>query len=1213
MKKSVSGLLIIIMMLSLFTPTVGFASDITANGLNFNNITDVPDSVVSNTADFLSVDSEMFADDMFHKGILKLNGSGSAYSQVQIKFDPIKSEGENKYAEIGFDMYTSNVKKAQSNLTLRFNQKIQTVFFANGGKCYIGEKASSDKLLAKTAAFDTGEWKSYRFVFHLTDGSGAPVNKIVAVYEDGNSIMEDIECKFTDNASALQSISFQLSKKDKDFEWSLGIDNFYAASYTSDDGNSLIADKTYLQSGIQEAVNVLEERKNNLTAEEISNFESRIQELFLIWEDVSVSVNSVAEAEKEVKSLIDEIENADSSKPPVVPEPGEDDFNVHYSENFDDLLSMPSGISGTDGLLTIDNSEFASNVYHSGYLKLSGSDDTYSSLNIKFDSIKPEGANKYAEIAFDMYTSGMKSAGSGITLRLGSKVKTMYMSNAGGLYIGENTNGGMLASAMAMDNGSWNNYRIVMQLTDAEGNKINKITQVFENNTDITQNGECSFDEEWAELSQLSMQLSKKSGVYYIGIDNICVASYTSADGISPMYNRSYLITDGERIIKTLNENLANEELYESLKNTVLETAAVYTDKTVTKSAIEDAKNKLQIIINQVNGIIYLKQNPYEVYIPSSELSVSDIRDIEKAYIKTQAVTYKQSYAGNIIAVLSANSDITQSGRILDIISSPVKLEPNSTCIINTEIDLSKYTSFEKENMSITAFVLNDLKSLAFANDNIYQLYGEMRLCDTGNYSFGSDVNAYLKIIDDNNQKVVITVNGGSSSAGKIVSAAVLKKDKNFDSISGEPDESIEYINRVQADKNGCAVFEFSPEERFGVYNYKITSGAFSKEYSGSIMYANKVMIDNAFEAIYSDSSFDNIKKQAGALSLDTELINKANSIGIKVSEIIYNVLQEKKYDALSVDEFSKKTTDILSLLCGIHNAKTVDIMEDCITLYRSYISKADILLQLKPGAVYSMALNKIYSERKNIYDLSALNQVIESGIEKARKEISDNKGTTGGAASGGGGGGSTGGYPKIAAPEEVKDVETPAEKGYAIFKDLDDVPWAHQAISILAAANWINGKAEGIFAPNDNITREEFVKMVVLTFGYPVNEVDTKFTDVSSDAWYAPYIFSAVNAGIINGKNENLFGTGDSITRQEMAAIIYRVLTLKKQGITEDGVYVEFVDEESFADYARDGIIALAKSGIVNGVGGNEFMPEANSTRAEAAKMLCEAYLRIK
>ena len=69
----------------------------------------------------------------------------------------------------------------------------------------------------------------------------------------------------------------------------------------------------------------------------------------------------------------------------------------------------------------------------------------------------------------------------------------------------------------------------------------------------------------------------------------------------------------------------------------------------------------------------------------------------------------------------------------------------------------------------------------------------------------------------------------------------------------------------------------------------------------------------------------------------------------------------------------------------------------------------------------------------------------------------------------------------------------------------------------------------------------------------------------------------------------------------------------MKKQGITEDGVYVEFVDEESFADYARDGIIALAKSGIVNGVGGNEFMPEANSTRAEAAKMLCEAYLRIK
>ena len=79
------------------------------------------------------------------------------------------------------------------------------------------------------------------------------------------------------------------------------------------------------------------------------------------------------------------------------------------------------------------------------------------------------------------------------------------------------------------------------------------------------------------------------------------------------------------------------------------------------------------------------------------------------------------------------------------------------------------------------------------------------------------------------------------------------------------------------------------------------------------------------------------------------------------------------------------------------------------------------------------------------------------------------------------------------------------------------------------------------------------------------------------------------------------------------MAVVIYRILKHVGKGITEDGIYIEFTDEYQASDYAKQAIIDLAKSGIVNGMGDNAFMPKANCTRAQAAKMLYEAYRRIQ
>ena len=176
-------------------------------------------------------------------------------------------------------------------------------------------------------------------------------------------------------------------------------------------------------------------------------------------------------------------------------------------------------------------------------------------------------------------------------------------------------------------------------------------------------------------------------------------------------------------------------------------------------------------------------------------------------------------------------------------------------------------------------------------------------------------------------------------------------------------------------------------------------------------------------------------------------------------------------------------------------------------------------------------------------------------------------------------------------------------------FTDLTDVKWAESAICEFAANGFINGKAEGVFAPNDKITREEFVKIVVNVFGFYNENARCSFSDTNANSWHYAYIASAAENGIVNGLSENSFGVGATVTRQDMAVILYRIARLANLNLTEDGEYLPFADEIHISDYAFEPVTELTKSGIINGMGNNSFQPQGLATRAEAVKMIYEAY----
>lgn len=191
----------------------------------------------------------------------------------------------------------------------------------------------------------------------------------------------------------------------------------------------------------------------------------------------------------------------------------------------------------------------------------------------------------------------------------------------------------------------------------------------------------------------------------------------------------------------------------------------------------------------------------------------------------------------------------------------------------------------------------------------------------------------------------------------------------------------------------------------------------------------------------------------------------------------------------------------------------------------------------------------------------------------------------------------------------------TPSEKGIEVikkneealkpsFNDIDSVEWAKESILALAEKGIINGKDKNTFLPNDNITREEFIKIVVMAFGLK-GDTDIKFEDVSEDAWYMPYIKTAVANKIINGVTDTQFGVGMNITRQDMATILGRIID--DAGIKLETLHdtVSFADQEEIAEYAANYMLVLAKKGVLSGTGDNKISPCENTTRAQAAKVI--------
>ncbi|MEK4514263.1 S-layer homology domain-containing protein [Paenibacillus sp. FSL H8-0122] len=173
-------------------------------------------------------------------------------------------------------------------------------------------------------------------------------------------------------------------------------------------------------------------------------------------------------------------------------------------------------------------------------------------------------------------------------------------------------------------------------------------------------------------------------------------------------------------------------------------------------------------------------------------------------------------------------------------------------------------------------------------------------------------------------------------------------------------------------------------------------------------------------------------------------------------------------------------------------------------------------------------------------------------------------------------------------------------------FKDVASVQaWAGRQISVVAAKGAIEGVGNGNFAPKNNVTRAEFAKMLIRALNLENNSAKQSFGDVSSTAWYAPYVAVAAEKGIITGRSAAQFDPNATITRAEMATMIARaVKSQKPEAATNVSSLSKFSDAGKIAASLKDGVAFAASNNLVIGNAG-KFNPNNTATRAEAAVII--------
>lgn len=335
------------------------------------------------------------------------------------------------------------------------------------------------------------------------------------------------------------------------------------------------------------------------------------------------------------------------------------------------------------------------------------------------------------------------------------------------------------------------------------------------------------------------------------------------------------------------------------------------------------------------------------------------------------------------------------------------------------------------------------------------------------------------------------------------------------------------------------------------------------------------------------------------------------NTDYIAYSEDVFSrfktVLDEKKSDKeiKNIDDVRTAFNEACAVVCidkTTDHAKAIDNLKKYNDIF-----KIDFTTKLPYIDNYEVA--KVFADT-NYTTVSDIVSDYNKRVDELYTEYLMNKsGSGGGGSSSGGSGG--GGYLYVPSVIDADDINQ-ITGGNSGFPDVASSHWASGYIQFVKDNKIMQGDENGLFKPDDSITREEWVKTILTAFVIDTKDAKCDFSDVDEERWSYPYIAKAFEMMIINGVSDTEFAPAESISRQDAAVIFYRGAKAAREDGFSEIEMSSFTDAEDIADYAIEPINLLYKLKVLNGYEGGSFRPNAPITRAEAAKMIYTALEKL-
>lgn len=200
--------------------------------------------------------------------------------------------------------------------------------------------------------------------------------------------------------------------------------------------------------------------------------------------------------------------------------------------------------------------------------------------------------------------------------------------------------------------------------------------------------------------------------------------------------------------------------------------------------------------------------------------------------------------------------------------------------------------------------------------------------------------------------------------------------------------------------------------------------------------------------------------------------------------------------------------------------------------------------------------------------------------------------------------------YAKMTAggdEEHINTDEQEEKEGESLYNDVEKEAWYKEAIDYVTKKGIMVGISENEFAPEVPVTRGMFVTVIHRIEGTPGASEKSTFEDVNRNSWYAEAVDWATENNIVYGYSDKEYGPDDIITREQMAAIIYRYAEYKgiNSSVENGEKYKVYSDYENISEYAKNAVSWVSEKGLMAGDEGGTFRPTDKATRAETAQMI--------